>query len=129
MTVVSPPDEPVKELARRFILDLNTRDLDKLMPWFRQDAQLWIPPAPLVCGSKRISLLLKLIFRRYRDVQWEILDLYQASENVILVEMRSFGTFTSGKVYENNLISLIKYTGSGKIFFISDYFKNTAIFY
>jgi ketosteroid isomerase-like protein len=123
------PSEPIKELARRFILDLNSRDLEKLMLWFREDAQLWIPPAPLVCGSNRISLLLKLIFRRYSDIQWEILELYQASENVILVEMRSFGTFTSGKVYENNLISLIKYTGSGKIFSISDYFKNTAIFF
>ncbi len=127
--VDSAPTEPIKELARRFILDLNSRDLENLMPWFREDAQLWIPPSPLVCGSKRINLLLKLIFRRYRDIQWEIVELYQASDNVILVEMRSFGTFTSGKVYENNLISLIKYTGSGKIFYISDYFKDTAIFY
>jgi ketosteroid isomerase-like protein len=129
VTEDSAPTEPIKELARRFILDLNTRDLDRLLPWFRPDAQLWIPPSPLVCGSKRISLLLNLIFRRYRDIQWEILELYQASENVILVEMRSFGTFTSGKAYENRLISLIKYTGAGKIFFISDYFKNTAIFH
>lgn len=91
MTGDPAPSEPVKELARRFILDLNTRDLERLLPWFRQDAQLWIPPAPLVCGSQRISLLLKLIFRRYRDIQWEILALYQASEHVDLVEMRSFG--------------------------------------
>lgn len=125
----SAPAEPIKELARRFILDLNSRDPGKLKTWFRDDAQLWIPPAPLVCGSKRIELLLKLIFRRYSDIQWEILELYQASENVILVEMRSSGTFISGKAYENNLISLIKYTGAGKIFFISDYFKNTAIFH
>lgn len=129
MTLDSAPLEPVKELARRFILDLNSRDPEKLMPWFREDAQLWIPPAPLVCGSKRISLLLKLIFRRYHDIRWEILELYQASDNVILVEMRSSGTFTSGKAYENNLISLIKYSGSGKIYFISDYFKNTSIFH
>ncbi|MEO7424610.1 MAG: nuclear transport factor 2 family protein [Fibrobacteria bacterium] len=129
MSEVSQPPEPVKESARRFIVDLNSRDLEKLMLWFQEDAQLWIPPAPLVSGSKRIELLLKLIFRRYSDIQWEILELYQASDNVILVEMRSTGTFTSGKLYENNLISLIKYSGSRKIFFISDYFKNTAIFY
>jgi ketosteroid isomerase-like protein len=123
------PNEPIQDLARRFILDLNSRDVGILLRWFHEDAQLWIPPAPLVSGSKRISLLLNLIFRRYRDIRWEILELYQASDHVILVEMRSSGTFTSGKAYENNLISLIKYTGSGKIFFISDYFKNTAIFF
>ncbi|MDB5051918.1 MAG: nuclear transport factor 2 family protein [Fibrobacteres bacterium] len=123
-----PPSEPVRELARRFILDLNSRDLEKLMGWFLEETQLWIPPAPLVQGSKRISLLLKLIFRRYSDIQWEITELYQASDSIILVEMRSFGTFTSGKLYENNLISLIKYNASGKIFYISDFFKNTAVF-
>ncbi|MDB5106307.1 MAG: nuclear transport factor 2 family protein [Fibrobacteres bacterium] len=98
------------------------------MSWFLEDTQLWIPPAPLVQGSKRITLLLKLIFRRYTDIQWEIVELYQASENIILVEMRSTGTFTSGKKYENNLISLIKYDSAGKIFYISDFFKNTAVF-
>lgn len=69
-----------------------------------------------------------MIFRRYSDIQWEILELYQAAENVILVEMRSYGTFVSGKIYDNHPISLIKYTESGKIFYISDYFKNTAVF-
>lgn len=98
------------------------------MSWFLEDTQLWIPPAPLVQGPKRISLLLKLIFRRYTDIQWEIMELYQASESVILVEMKSVGTFTSGKAYENNLISLIKYNDAGKIFYISDFFKNTAVF-
>ncbi len=116
------------ELARQFILDLNSQDLDKLMGWFLEETQLWIPPAPLVQGSKRITLLLKLIFRRYADIKWEILELYQASDNIILVEMRSAGTFTDGRTYENNLISLIKYDSAGKIFYISDFFKNTAVF-
>jgi ketosteroid isomerase-like protein len=123
-----PPVEPIAGLARQFIFDLNTRDLEKLMSWFQEDTQLWIPPAPIVQGSARIKLLLKLIFRRYSDIQWEIKELYQASDNIILVEMRSFGNFTSGKAYENNLISLIKYNDAGKIFYISDYFKNTAVF-
>jgi ketosteroid isomerase-like protein len=122
------PIEPIAGLARQFIFDLNTRDLAKLMSWFQEDAQLWIPPAPIVQSATRIKLLLKLIFRRYSDIQWEITELYQASDNIILVEMRSFGTFTSGKPYENNLISLIKYNEAGKIFYISDYFKNTAVF-
>lgn len=122
------PTEPVSQLARQFIQDLNSRNLERLMSWFLEDTQLWIPPAPLVQGSKRITLLLKLIFRRYTDIQWEIVELYQASENIILVEMRSTGTFTSGKKYENNLISLIKYDSAGKIFYISDFFKNTAVF-
>lgn len=120
--------EPVSVLARQFIDDLNTRNLERLMDWFFEETQLWIPPAPLVQGSKRISLLLRLIFRRYSDIQWEIVELYQASEFIVLIEMRSHGTFTSGKKYENNLISLIKYNSSGKIFYISDFFKNTAVF-
>ena len=120
--------EPVSVLARQFIDDLNTRNLERLMDWFFEETQLWIPPAPLVRGSKRISLLLRLIFRRYSDIQWEIVELYQASEFIMLIEMRSHGTFTSGKKYENNLISLIKYNSSGKIFYISDFFKNTAVF-
>lgn len=123
------PVDSIQALARQFIRDLNTRNLESLMNWFLEDAQLWIPPAPIVGGSKRIQLLLKLIFRRYSDIQWEILELYQASDQVILVEMRSVGTFTSGKIYENNLISLIKYNEAGKIFYISDFFKNTAIFH
>ncbi len=122
------PSQPVKVLATQFIQDLNTRDLPRLMLWFHDDAQLWIPPAPIVQGAKRIQLLLRLIFRRYSNIQWEITELYQSSENIILVEMHSFGTFTDGKVYDNQLISLIKYNSNGQIFYISDYFKNTAVF-
>ncbi|MDQ3002054.1 MAG: nuclear transport factor 2 family protein [Fibrobacterota bacterium] len=124
----SPAKGSLSALAQRFIEDLNSRNPEKLLHWFVEDAQLWIPPAPLVQGPKRIGLLLKLIFRRYSDIQWDIVELYQASEMIILVEMKSFGTFTSGKKYENNLISLIKYNPSGKIFYISDFFKNTAVF-
>ena len=108
--------------------DLGGMQTEKLASWFDAESELWLPPCQVAKGEKRILTIFGLIFRRYRELFWEIRQIYPVAERKLIYETVSWGTFSDGRSYQNDIMTIIEFSPAGKIRFLSDYFKDTAIF-
>jgi len=110
--------------------DINSHDLDNILSWFSDETKVWIPPASIVSGLRRIRVLFKLIFKRYDILNFEILCINElvGDEQKVFVEMCSWGKFRNGESYSNHIVSALKFDKSGKIISLSDFFKDTTQF-
>lgn len=119
----------VLELLPLFMADLSSRQIEKLAGWFDAESELWLPPALPAVGERRILTIFGLIFKRYRELFWKVTAVYPAGERKLIYATESWGTFADGCPYKNNILTIIEFSTAGKIRFLSDYFKDTAIFH
>jgi len=108
--------------------DLQTLKTENLVKWFDGESELWLPPADPAVGARRILALFGLIFRRYRDLSWTVQAVYPAGPRKLIYATESKGTFADGRPYANSILTIIEFSPEGKIRFLSDYFKDTAVF-
>lgn len=108
--------------------DLGTLETEKLAKWFDEESELWLPPSEPVRGARRILTIFGLIFRRYKELAWEVQAVYPAGEGRLVYQTNSKGIFADGRPYANAILTIIEFSPAGKIRFLSDYFKDTAIF-
>lgn len=116
------------ELLPLFMADLGTLDTAKLAQWFDEESELWLPPCESARGTRKILTIFSLIFRRYRELAWEVQAVYPAGEQKLVYQTESKGIFADGRPYANDILTIIEFSPAGKIRFLSDYFKNTVIF-
>jgi len=116
------------EYCHAFMADLEARDLDRLKSWFTPESILWIPPSDAIQGQQRIVVMFRLIFRMYTEIHWKVTEIYAVSPSRYIFLTDSWGVIGKQTPYKNNVVTIIEFTSSGKIQFLSDYFKNTAIF-
>lgn len=116
------------ELLSLFMADLHTLKTENLVKWFDDESELWLPPADPAVGARRILALFGLIFRRYQKLSWEVCAVYPAGERKLVYQTESKGTFADGRPYANSILTVIEFSPGGKIRFLSDYFKDTAVF-
>jgi hypothetical protein len=117
-----------EERLLAFMRDLESRDLDKLRPWFSENAVLWIPPAPTIEGSRRIQEMLRIIFRMYKEIHWKVTDIYPVGNQRYIYATNSWGIVGKETPYKNHVLTVIDFDAAGQISYLSDYFKDTAIF-
>ncbi len=117
----------IKNRCVAFMTDLDTKDTKQLSNWFVEKSQVWIPPGQPVEGSSRIIAQFRAIFRRYKDLNWKVNEVFQLSENRGLCISSSWGTI-NGKPYSNELVTDFTFNNEGKILRLSDYFKDTSCF-
>ena len=111
-----------------FMEDLNSLDISNLQKWFNEESKIWIPPAKEITGASRILALFRAIFRRYEKIEWTASEIFNLGNNRFFYETISVGNMKGGVAYTNNICTVISFTESGKIKYLSDYFKNTACF-
>lgn len=116
------------ELLSLFMADLQTLKTENLGKWFDEASELCLPPCEPARGTRKILAIFGLIFRRYKELSWSVTAAYPAGERKLVYQTESKGTFTDGRPYANSILTIIEFTPEGKIRFLSDYFKNTAIF-
>lgn len=116
------------ELLSLFMADLQTLKTENLAKWFDDESELWLPPADPAVGVRRILALFGLIFRRYQKLSWEVGAVYPVGERKLVYQTESKGTFADGRPYANSILTVIEFSAGGKIRFLSDYFKDTAVF-
>lgn len=121
-------DFPARKLLSLFMADLQTRKTENLAKWFDERSELWLPPSEPAIGARRILTLFGLIFRRYEELFWEVTAVYPAGERKLVYQTQSRGTFADGSPYANSILTIIEFSPAGKILFLSDYFKDTAVF-
>lgn len=108
--------------------DLEAHNLNALKDWFSEDAVLWIPPAPPVEGPRRIQAMFRLIFRMYKEIHWKVTDFHSIGNNRYIYATNSWGVIGKDTPYQNHVLTVIDFNSEGKISYLSDYFKDTAIF-
>ncbi len=116
------------ELLLLFMEDLKTLKIENLAKWFDDESELWLPPADPAVGARRILALFGLVFRRYKELSWEVGAVYPAGERKLIYQTESRGTFADSRPYANSILTVIEFSPGGKIRFLSDYFKDTAVF-
>ena len=125
----SVPDESsTPHLLSLFMADLATLQIENLAKWFDGESELWLPPSGPTVGQRRILALFSLIFRRYKELSWEVGSVYPAGDCKLVYESESRGIFADGRPYANSILTVIEFSPKGKIRFLSDYFKDTSIF-
>ena len=110
------------------MVDLQTLNTENIAKWFDDQSKLCLPPSLPLVGKRRILTLFGLIFRRYRELFWNVTEVYPAGDWKLVYQTESRGTFTDGRPYANSILTVIEFSPEGKIRFLSDYFKDTAIF-
>jgi len=117
-----------RERTLAFMSDLCRRDHAALEKWFIDSSVLWMPPTAPVTGGRRIVVLFRTIFRMYSDLNWKVTELHEVSPTKCIYLTDSWGTIGKDTPYKNSIMTLIEFNADGKIVFLSDYFKDTAIF-
>jgi limonene-1,2-epoxide hydrolase len=117
-----------REHCLSFMSDLESRDLDRLKKWFCETSKLWMPPTAPIEGQRRILALFRTIFRMYSEIHWKVSDVHAIGENRFIYLTDSWGVIGEDTSYKNHILTLIEFSPEGQILYLSDYFKDTAIF-
>jgi len=111
-----------------FMADLESRDLERVRNWFAESATLWMPPTEPIEGNRRIAAMFRVIFRMYAEIHWKVTDVYPVGANRFVYATDSWGTIGKDTPYKNHILSIIEFDENNQIKYLSDYFKDTAIF-
>lgn len=117
-----------QDLVLAFVRDLQQRDLSIIKNWFTESSILWMPPMGQIEGQRRIIATFRIIFRKYSDINWKVTEVYSARPSRYIFSTDSWGTIGKSTPYKNSILTIIDFDAEGHILFLSDYFKDTAIF-
>ena len=117
-----------RERCLAFMDDLGRRDLGRIKPWFVEKSVLWVPPALPVEGQRRILAMFRIIFRKYSEIHWNVTEIFPVGGTRYIYATDSWGTIGKSTPYKNSILTIIDFDQDGHILFLSDYFKDTAIF-
>jgi len=113
-----------KDLALTIFTALNKRDLSDLSQHLSENSVFDFPGPGCLEGRTRILAFLKVLLRKYPQLQFTLEDIFGEGERVCATWSNK-GTDNKGNSYKNRGITLIR-VADGKIVFISDYFKDTS---
>lgn len=111
-----------------FMQDLNSLNLQELEKWFTDETVIWIPPAKEISGKTRILALFRAIFRRYEKIEWNVSEIFNLGDDKYFYLTDSLGNLLGRDSYRNQICTVIQFSESGKILYLSDYFKDTESF-
>ena len=112
------------ERAQLIFSAMNTRDLTILEKNLAEDAVFDFPGTERITGRRKILLFLKVLFRKYPQLQFTIEEIIIDGERACVV-WHNEGKSRLGEEYKNNGITFVRLS-QGNIIFISDYFKDTS---
>ena len=112
--------------GRQFFDALNDRNFQMMEKLLDPDAEMFFPKAQPLYGRKRILQFLRLLFRKYPQLDFTVQRIIQ-QENLTAVHWTNRGKSRHDEPYDNEGVTLIEQFG-GRIRFISDFFKDTEKF-
>ena len=103
---------------------LNNRELSLLDEYLDEQATFDFPGTTLIKGRKKIILFFKILFRKYPHLTFTVKETIVEGDYVCVLWTNQ-GINHKGHSYNNSGVTFVHITG-GKIFFLSDYFKDTS---
>ncbi|NOY38640.1 MAG: nuclear transport factor 2 family protein [Chlorobi bacterium] len=111
-------------MAESIFRAMNRRDFAEVIDFVHEDIILDFPGATRMEGKKKVLLGLRILLRKYPELQFTITEIISENDKVCVVWTNK-GRDLKGKPYANSGLSLF-HTRDGRIIFISDYFKDTS---
>jgi hypothetical protein len=116
-------------LVNGFMAAWVQRDVNLLRPWIAENCVLLMPPTGPIEGARRVLAAFRIILRNnFKEVHWKVTDIYPVSPNRCIYATDSWGIICKDVPYKNALLTIIDFDSDGRITYISDYFKDTAVF-
>ncbi len=112
------------DLAINIIETMNSRELSDLEKYLAEDSSFDFPGTSPLIGKKRILTFLKILFRKYPSLNFEIEDSFASGDKACVIWTNS-GKSNKGEDYSNRGVTIVK-AENGLIVSISDYFKDTS---
>jgi len=113
-----------RKLAELIIEAMNKRELSLLDEYLCENAVFDFPGPGIIKGKKRILIFLKVLFRKYPQLEFKIEDTIVEEKRACVIWSNK-GKSSKGESYANRGITLVHFK-DGKITYISDYFKDTS---
>jgi ketosteroid isomerase-like protein len=113
-----------RDIAQLIFTSLNKRDLTILENHLSENALFDFPGIGCIEGHRRIMLFLKVLLRKYPRLEFNVNEIIAEDDCVCLVWTNK-GEDIKSNPYNNSGATIVKIKEE-KIFFISDYFKDTS---
>ncbi len=111
-------------LVKKFFELLNNKDFDNLEKYLSPDVVFHFPGTKPLHGPKKVVQLLKIIYRRYTNLTFEIKEVIIQGERIAAV-WQNAGTDTTGNQYKNEGVTIFQ-VEDDKVTYMNDYFKDTS---
>jgi hypothetical protein len=122
-------EQRLRSLVMGFMDDFCSRDVSRLRKWVAESCVLSMPPIEPIRGASRVLAAFRIILRNnFSEVFWKVTDIYPVGPKRCIYACDSWGVIGKNTPYKNSLLTIIDFDADGRITFISDYFKDTAIF-
>jgi len=119
-----PEGLSARELAVLLMDVMNSRNLARLEEVISDNAALDFPGFERIEGRQKIITFLKVLFRKYPRLEFQVHDVIAAGDQACVLWNNS-GTNSKGILYANQGITHLRQCNS-MIVLISDYFKDTS---
>jgi len=110
----------------QFFEAVNGRDLNMLEELLSKDAEFCFPKTQPLAGRKQIIRFFKILYRQYPKLVFEV-QRKIVQRGSAAVHWVNRGVNKKGEPYNNEGVTLLEME-TGKITFISDFFKDTGKF-
>ena len=120
------PDLTPKKAAKALFEAMNTRDLQNFTELLAEEIIFHFPGTAPLEGPDRIIRFLKVLFYKFPRLDFKISRIV-ANETGAAVEWTNEGNFRKGAPYTNAGVTWLELV-DGKIVYLSDTFKDTAMF-
>ena len=105
---------------------VNTRDLNMLEQLLTEDAEFYFPKTRPLLGKKQIIRFFRILFRQYPELVFQV-QRKIVQRGSAAVHWVNRGANKRGEPYNNEGVTLLEME-TGRITFISDFFKDTGKF-
>jgi ketosteroid isomerase-like protein len=119
-------DRDAREAAAAVFAAMNERDVELLVARLAPAAVFHFPGTKPLEGPDRIARFIKILFHRYPRLEFTTGRVI-ADERCAAVEWTNEGEDRGGEPYRNAGVTVIE-LAAGKIAYLSDTFKDTAVF-
>ncbi|MBW2000152.1 MAG: nuclear transport factor 2 family protein [Deltaproteobacteria bacterium] len=117
---------PNEEQVGLFFELVNRRDLARLGDLLAEDAEFYFPKTKPLIGRDRIIKFFNILFRRFPRLRFQVQGQVVQGDRAA-VHWTNEGVNRDGEAYQNEGMTLLEIS-SGKIRYISDFFKDTGKF-
>jgi ketosteroid isomerase-like protein len=117
---------PSRSIAAEFFERINSRSLDQMGDFIKEDARFFFPKTQPLVGRDRIVKFFQVLFRQYPELHFRVHGIIAEGDRVA-VHWTNQGITRRKEQYENEGVTLFEFE-DGKIGFISDFFKDTGKF-
>lgn len=113
-----------REITLLIFKSFNQRDFSDIQPVMHENIRFDFPGVGEIIGAARVVVFLKMLLRKYPVLRFEVKDIILEGNKAVAIWTNS-GEKVNGDLYENSGATLVHFD-SGKIVFLSDYFKSTS---